>query len=122
VASASSSPTVPLPQTPDRDQPRMTADHSGPRRSVVAADLDRTESTDPGKEAKRDRIEEVTSRFLAPRSPWTSSGRCRSDPVTARAGLRRTSRPARWRATHTRTHGIRNFHACYSLGYDQISV
>ena len=49
----------------------------------------------------------------------TSSGRYRSALVTAPAGPGARSLPG-CRATYHRTHGIRYFHGCYSLGEDQL--
>ena len=77
------------------------------------------ESTDPDKDAKLDRIEEVTSRFPDRVSRSTSSGRWRSAHATAPAGPAET-RPDRLPATYHRTHGVRYFHGCYSLGDDQL--
>ncbi len=58
-----------------------------------------------------------TSRSGVSRS--TSSGRCRSGRATAPPG-HRESKPVRLPATYHRTHGIRYFHGCYSLGDDQL--
>jgi transposase len=77
------------------------------------------ESTDPDKDRKLDRIEEVTSRF---------PGRCfafdQFGPLSIRpchgSTWSRESKPTRLPATYTRTHGIRYFHGCYSLGDDQL--
>ncbi|MFV2095223.1 helix-turn-helix domain-containing protein [Micromonospora sp. LOL_013] len=68
------------------------------RRNEVSWQRTRTwkESTDPDLDAKLDRIEEVTSTFP---NRW---------------------RPDRLPATYRRTHGIRYFHGCYSLGDDQL--
>ena len=49
----------------------------------------------------------------------TSSGRYRSGPPTAAPGPGRRN-PGRLPATYHRTHGIRYFHGCYSLGDDQL--
>jgi transposase len=77
------------------------------------------ESTDPDKDAKLDRIEEVISRFpdrcfsfdqFGPLSIRPCHGHCWA-PAT---------RPDRLRATYHRTHGIRYFHGCYSVGDDQL--
>src|SRR3954471_5834357 len=77
------------------------------------------ESTDPNKEAKLDRIEEVTHRF---------PGRCfafdQFGPLSIRphhgSSWRPKTRPDRLPATYHRTHGIRYFHGCYSLTNDQL--
>lgn len=77
------------------------------------------ESTDPDKDTKLDRIEEVLGRFpdrcfgfdqFGPLSIRPCHGACWA-PVT---------RPARLRATYRRTHGIRYFHGCYSVTDDQL--
>ncbi|HEY2765238.1 MAG TPA: IS630 family transposase [Pseudonocardiaceae bacterium] len=77
------------------------------------------ESTDPDKDAKIDRIEEVTRRFpdrcfgfdqFGPLSIRPCHGTCWA-PAT---------RPQRLPATYHRTHGIRYFHGCYSVGDDQL--
>jgi DDE superfamily endonuclease len=77
------------------------------------------ESTDPDFDAKLDRIEEVTTKFL---------DRCfafdQFEPISIRPGHGVTwaehARPERLPATYRRTHGIRYFHRCYSLGDDQL--
>jgi len=77
------------------------------------------ESRDPDKDAKLDRIEYVTSHF---------PGRCFASgqfgPLSIRpchgSSWARQSKPARLPATYHRTHGIRYFHGCYSLGDDQL--
>jgi transposase len=77
------------------------------------------ESTDPDKDTKLDRIEEVTRLFpdrcfafdqFGPLSIRPHHGACWA-PAT---------RPDRLPATYRRTHGIRYFHGCYSLGDDQL--
>ncbi len=77
------------------------------------------ESADPDKDAKLDRIEHVTSAYpdrcfafdqFGPLSIRPCHGACRA----------RRKRPVRLRATYHRTHGIRYFHGCYSLGDDQL--
>jgi transposase len=77
------------------------------------------ESTDPDKDAKLDRIEEVTSRFPNRCFAFDQFG-----PLSIRPCHGSTwapeSRPTRLPATYTRTHGIRYFHGCYSLGDDQL--
>ena len=78
------------------------------------------ESTDPDQDAKLDRIEYVTSRFpdrcfafdqFGPLSIRPCHGTCWAPRRAARSGCR---------ATYHRTHGIRYFHGCYSLGDDQL--
>jgi transposase len=77
------------------------------------------ESTDPDKDAKLDRIEEVTSRFPNRCFAFDQFG-----PLSIRPCHGSTwaleNKPTRLRATYTRTHGIRYFHGCYSLGDDQL--
>jgi transposase len=77
------------------------------------------ESTDPDKDAKLDRIEEVTSKFpdrcfafdqFGPLSIRQCHGSCWA----------RRKHPDRLPATYRRTHGVRYFHGCYSLGDDQL--
>ncbi len=77
------------------------------------------ESTDPGRDAKLDRIEHVITYF---------PGRCfafdQFGPLSIRpchgAAWARQNRPVRLRATYHRTHGIRYFHGCYCLADDQL--
>ena len=77
------------------------------------------ESRDPDRDAKLDRIEYVTSHYpdrcfasgqFGPLSIRPCHGTCWAP----------RKRPARLRATYHRTHGIRYFHGCYSLGDDQL--
>jgi transposase len=77
------------------------------------------ESTDPDKDAKLDRIEHVTSAFpdrcfafdqFGPLSIRPCHGTCWAEQKM----------PARLPATYHRTHGIRYFHGCYSLGDDRL--
>jgi transposase len=77
------------------------------------------ESADPDKEAKLDRIECVTSHF---------PGRCFAFDQFGPLSIRpchgvcwaTQNKPRRLPATYHRTHGIRYFHGCYSLGDDQL--
>src|SRR4051812_39341270 len=77
------------------------------------------ESRDPDKDAKLDRIEEVTRRFPDRCFAFDQFG-----PLSIRPCHGSTwapeSKPTRLPATYTRTHGIRYFHGCYSLGDDQL--
>jgi hypothetical protein len=77
------------------------------------------ESRDPGKDAKLDRIEHVTSHFP---DRCFASGQFGPLPVRPVHGVSwaRRKRPSRLPATYHRTHGIRYFHGCYSLGGDQL--
>jgi transposase len=77
------------------------------------------ESHDPDKEAKLDRIEEVTTRFPDRCYAFDQFG-----PLSIRphhgSSWAPHRRPDRLPATYRRTHGIRYFHGCYSLGDDQL--
>jgi len=77
------------------------------------------ESTDPDKDAKLDRIEEVTTKYPDRCFAFDQFG-----PLSIRphhgSGWAPASRPDRLPATYHRTHGIRYFHGCYSLGDDQL--
>jgi transposase len=77
------------------------------------------ESADPGKEAKLDRIEQVTAAFPDRCFAFDQFGPLSIRPCHGTAWARR-SRPARLPATYHRTHGIRYFHGCYSLADDQL--
>jgi hypothetical protein len=73
------------------------------------------ESRDPDKDAKLDRIEEVTSRFPNRCFAFDQFG-----PLSIRPCHGSTwapeSKPTRLPATYTRTHGIRYFHGCSRPG------
>ncbi|TQM13413.1 transposase [Pseudonocardia kunmingensis] len=77
------------------------------------------ESRDPDKDAKLDRIDEVTSRYLDRCFAFDQFG-----PLSIRPCHGSTwapeSKPTRLPATYTRRHGIRYVHGCYSLGDDQL--
>jgi transposase len=77
------------------------------------------ESTDPDKDAKLDRIEYVTSHFPMRCFAFDQFGPLSIRPCHGSAWARE-SRPVRLPATYHRTHGIRYFHGCYSLGDDQL--
>ena len=77
------------------------------------------ESADPDKEAKLDRIEHVTSSFPDRCFAFDQFGPLSIRPCHGTAWAPR-SKPARLPATYHRTHGIRYFHGCYSLGDDQL--
>ena len=74
---------------------------------------------DPDKDAKLDRIEYVTSHF-----PMRCFAFDQFGPLSIRPCHGSTwapeSKPVRLPATYHRTHGIRYFHGCYSLGDDQL--
>src|SRR3954449_552170 len=77
------------------------------------------ESTDPDRDAKLDRIEHVTSHYPDRCFAFDQFG-----PLPVRPCHGTTwapeSHPTRLPATYRRTHGIRYFHGCYSLGDDQL--
>ncbi|MET8146708.1 IS630 family transposase [Sphaerisporangium sp. NPDC005288] len=77
------------------------------------------ESTDPAREAKLDRIEEVTSRFPGRCFAFDQFGPLSIRPCHGSAWARE-GKVDRLPATYRRTHGIRYFHGCYSLGDDQL--
>ena len=77
------------------------------------------ESTDPDREAKLDRIEEVTTAFLNRCFAFDQFGPLSIRPHHGSAWARQT-KPVRLPATYHRTHGIRYFHGCYSLGDDRL--
>ncbi len=77
------------------------------------------ESTDPDKDAKLHRIEEVLGRFPDRCFGFDQFGPLSIRPCHGGCWARRT-RPGRLRATYHRTHGIRYFHGCYSIGDDQL--
>jgi len=77
------------------------------------------ESADPGKDAKLNRIEEVTSAFPGRCFAFDQFGPLSIRPCHGTCWARRT-KPARLPATYHRTHGIRYFHGCYSLGDDRL--
>ncbi|GAA4078859.1 IS630 family transposase [Actinomadura miaoliensis] len=74
-------------------------------------------SNDPDFDAKLDRIEEVTRRFADRCFAFDQFGPLSIRPCHG-AGWSRQGRPDRLPATYTRTHGVRYFHGCYSLGDD----
>ncbi|MGI5224025.1 IS630 family transposase [Actinoallomurus sp. CA-142502] len=77
------------------------------------------ESRDPDFDAKLDRIEYVTSRFPERCFAFDQFGPLSIRPCHASAWAMQ-GRPDRLPATYRRTHGIRYFHGCYSLGDDQL--
>jgi transposase len=77
------------------------------------------ESTDPDFDVKLDRIEAVTSNFADRCFAFDQFGPLSIRPCHGTCWGRR-GRPARLPATYRRTHGIRYFHGCYSLGDDQL--
>ena len=77
------------------------------------------ESTDPGRDAKLDRIEHVTSHFPDRCFAFDQFGPLSIRPEQGSSWAPRT-KPARLRATYRRTQGIRYFHGCYALADDQL--
>jgi transposase len=77
------------------------------------------ESTDPDRDAKLDRIEYVTTHFADRCFAFDQFGPLSIRPCHGAAWARQ-NKPIRLRATYHRTHGIRYFHGCYSLGDDQL--
>jgi hypothetical protein len=77
------------------------------------------ESKDPDKESKLDRIEYVTSTFFDRCFAFDQFGPLSIRPCHG-LGWAPQTRPDLLPATYHRTHGIRYFHGCYSLGYDQL--
>ena len=77
------------------------------------------ESADPDKDAELDRIEHVTGRFPDRCFAFDQFGPLSIRPAHGSAWARQ-GRPVRLPATYHRTHGIRYFHGCYSLGDDQL--
>jgi transposase len=77
------------------------------------------ESTDPDKDVKLDRIEEVTRRWPDRCFAFDQFGPLSIRPCHGVTWAPETH-PTRLPATYHRTHGIRYFHGCYSLGDDQL--
>ncbi|MET7767884.1 helix-turn-helix domain-containing protein [Nocardia sp. NPDC005366] len=77
------------------------------------------ESKDPDKEAKLDRIEQVTTDYLNRCFAFDQFGPLSIRPCHGSAWAP-TGKPHRLPATYYRTHGIRYFHGCYSLADDQL--
>ncbi|MEV6537258.1 IS630 family transposase [Streptomyces sp. NPDC051639] len=77
------------------------------------------ESPDPDREAKLDRIEHVLERFPDRVFAFDEFGPLGIRP-TGGAGWAPASHPERHPATYHRTHGVRYFHGCYSIGDDTL--
>ncbi|GAA3561716.1 IS630 family transposase [Streptomyces osmaniensis] len=77
------------------------------------------ESPDPEREVKLDRIEEVLDRFLDRVFAFDEFGPLGIRP-TAGSGWAKQGHPERLPATYHRTHGVRYFHGCYSVGDDRL--
>ncbi|MCW2900897.1 MAG: transposase [Streptosporangiaceae bacterium] len=74
---------------------------------------------DPDKDVKLDRIEHVTSRFPDRCFAFDQFGPLSIRPCHG-SSWAEVKKPDRLPATYHRTHGIRYFHGCYSLGDDQL--
>jgi transposase len=77
------------------------------------------ESPDPEREPKLDRIEEVLDRFPDRVFAFDEFGPLGIRP-TAGSGWAKQGHPDRLPATYHRTHGVRYFHGCYSVGDDRL--
>ena len=77
------------------------------------------ESADPERDAKLDRIEYVTSHYPDRCFAFDQFGPLSIRPCHGACWAPR-KHPVRLRATYHRTHGIRYFHGCYSIGDDQL--
>jgi transposase len=77
------------------------------------------ESTDPDRDAKLDRIEQVTSAYPDRCLAFGQFGPLSVRPCHGACWARR-KHPVRLRASYHRTHGIRCFHGCYCVGDDQL--
>ncbi len=77
------------------------------------------ESTDPGRDAKLDRIEYVTRKFPDRCFAFGQFGPLSIRPCHGVSWAPR-KRPARLPATYHRTDGIRYFHGCYCMGDDRL--
>ena len=77
------------------------------------------ESTDPAKDAKLDRIEEVISRFPDRVFAFDQFGPLSIRPCHGTCWARE-KHPDRLPATYHRYHGVRYFHGCYDLARDQL--
>ncbi len=77
------------------------------------------DSPDPDFETKLNRIEEVTTRFPDRCFAFDQFGPLAIRPHHG-STWNRAKHPDRLPATYRRTHGIRYFHGCYSLGDDTL--
>ncbi|MBX4175995.1 IS630 family transposase [Streptomyces geysiriensis] len=77
------------------------------------------ESPDPDREAKLDRIEELLDCFSDRVFAFDEFGPLGIRP-TAGSGWAERKHPDRVPATYHRTHGVRYFHGCYSIGDDTL--
>src|SRR4249920_1792513 len=77
------------------------------------------ESKDPDKDAKLDRIDYVSSHFPMRCFAFDQFGPLSIRPCHG-SSWAPESTPVRLPATYHRTHGVRYFHGCYSIGDDQL--
>ncbi len=77
------------------------------------------ESNDPDKEAKLDRIEELLERFPDRVFAFDEFGPLAIHPIGGCCWAKR-KRPNRLRANYHKACGVRQFHACYSVGEDRL--
>jgi|SRR5579875_1737446 len=77
------------------------------------------ESNDPDKEAKLDRIEEVIMNFPDRTFAFDEFGPLAIHPIGGCCWAK-VGKPQRLRANFHKTCGVRQFHACYSLGDDRL--
>lgn len=77
------------------------------------------ESTDPDKDAKLDRIDEVMTKFPDRVFAFDQFGPLSIRPCHGTCWAAR-KHPDRLRATYHRRHGIRYFHGCYDLSQDRL--
>ncbi|WTW82673.1 helix-turn-helix domain-containing protein [Streptomyces canus] len=77
------------------------------------------ESPDPERDTKLDRIEHVLDRFPDRVFAFDEFGPLGIRPI-AGSGWAEQRRPDRLPATYHRTHGVRYFHGCYSVGDDRL--
>lgn len=77
------------------------------------------ESPDPERDAKLDRIEHVLEHFPDRLFACDEFGPLGIRPTTG-AGWARAGHPERHPANYHRTHGVRYFHGCYSVGDDTL--
>jgi transposase len=77
------------------------------------------ESNDPDKDAKLDRIEEVVDRWPDRCFAFDEFGPLAVHPVAGCCWAAQ-KKPQRLRANYHKTCGVRQFHACYSVGDDEL--
>jgi len=77
------------------------------------------ESPDPDRDAKLDRIEHVLEHFPDRICAFDEFGPLGTQP-TSDSGRAAYGHPERHPATYHRTHGVRYFHGCYSIGDDTL--